>query len=156
MKNLHYRHKNRILTTLFTGIAVVLCFNIYMILIQFLALEMSLILTFAAGILVLTLYHLYLYEHCHEHLTMINNLTQVYFGVVLLASIFVMLILRWLFNVDFVTSYILLSLIVLGTIFFTLGPYDRFLEAHVNEKFPMQAPKPTHHKSSTKKTVKRK
>ena len=153
---LHYRHKNRLLTTIFTAIALLLCFNIYFILVQFMTLEMSLILTFATGILVLTLYHLYVYEHCHEHITMINNLTQVYFGVVLLVSLFAMLLLRWVFGVDLVTSYIVLSLLVIGTIFLTLGPYDRFLESHIGGRFPMDAPQPTHHHTTKKKAVLRK
>ncbi len=143
---MHYRHKNRILTTIVTGITFLLVLVLFFILNATMSTEITLLITFGVGVLLLTLYHFYLYEHCHEHTTMINNLTQIYFGVILIAAIVFMLLLRLFFSVELVDSYIILSLIVLGTVFLTLGPYDRFLEEHIGKRFPMNAPKKTHAK----------
>lgn len=138
---LHHRHKHRILTTIVTLIAVVLSINVFF-LVGGQNLESALLITFGAGIFFLTLYHLYAYEHCHERLTMINNLTQIYFGAILLLSIVFIFLLRWLFNVAIIDSYLIMSGIVLVTVFLTLGSYDRFLEDHVGKRFPVKAPSP--------------
>lgn len=137
---MHYRHKNRILTTIVTGITFLLVLVLFFILNATMSTEITLLVTFGVGIFLLTIYHFYLYEHCHEHTTMINNLTQIYFGVILLVAIAMMLLLRLVFSVELIDSYIILSLIVLATVFLTLGPYDRFLEEHIGKRFPMNAP----------------
>ena len=139
---LHHRHKHRILTTIVTLIAFVLSIDVFFFLEDALGLEISLLVTFAVGILFLTIYHLYAYEHCHEHATMVNNLTQIYFGAILLAGIIATFILRWLFEIEIINSYIILSLIVIGLVIITLKPFDQFLEGHLGTRFPMHAPSP--------------
>lgn len=150
---MHYRHKNRLLTTIVTGITFLLVLVLFFILNATMSTEITLLVTFGVGIFLLTIYHFYLYEHCHEHTTMINNLTQIYFGAILIMAILIMLVLRLFFSIELVDSYIILSLIVLGTVFLTLGPYDRFLEEHIGRRFPMNAPA---HKSTKKSSTKRK
>jgi len=148
---LHHRHKQRLLGTIVTLIAILLCLDVYLILSQYVSLELSLLLTFGVGILLLSLYHLYNYRHCHEHVTMINNLTQTYFGVVLLFSIILILLLRAVFLIEIVNAYIIMSVLVILLVFLTLGPYDRFLEEHLAVRFPTAVPQPRRTEPKAKK-----
>lgn len=129
--SLGQRHKQRLLTTIVTVNVFLACFLLFFLLSRAIDLEMTLILTFLAGIVMLTGYQVHHYRYCHEHTTIVNTLTQIYAGTILTIALLLILLLRWLFGVEVGTSYIILSAIVILLVFLTLGRYDEFLESHV-------------------------
>lgn len=125
------RHKQRILTTIVVLCVFLLSFIVFVLCSQVASLETTLVITFLIAILALTLYQSYNYRFCHERVTLVNTLTQIYFGVILIVSLLLMLLLQWLFSIEITTSYIILSAIVILFVFLTLQRYDAFLEEHV-------------------------
>lgn len=128
------RHKQRILTTIVTASVFVLGVLLFFLLSQRLSLESTLVWTFLACIICLTGYQAYHYRFCHEHVTIVNTLTQIYAGAILSAGIVVMLLLKALLGIDIVTSYIILSATIILLVFLTVGTYDEFLETHVPKR----------------------
>jgi hypothetical protein len=135
------RHRQRILTTIVTLCVFLFAFILFVLLSRLLSLEMSLILTFLVAITLLTVYQLYHYRFCHEHATLVNTLTQIYAGTILVVGILIMLILKLLLGIEYVTSYIILSAVVILLVFLTLGRYDEFLEEHVPRRLGALEPK---------------
>jgi len=140
--NLTQRHKQRILTTLVTVSVFLFSFIVFVLLSNLLSLEMSLVITFLVAITLLTIYQVYHYRFCHEHITLVNTLTQIYAGTILIAGILIMLILKLGLSIDFVTSYLILSLVVILLVFLTLRRYDEFLEEHVPRRLARVQPQP--------------
>jgi hypothetical protein len=140
---LHHRHKQRILTTIVTLIIFIIAADTFIILNPVLELETSLLFAFAVAIGLTTAYQCYNYRHSHEHVTLVNTLTQIFMGTILFASAVIMLLLRAIFQIDVLNSYLYMSLIVIILIFIFLKRFDEFLEREVQGKFPMgKAPAP--------------
>jgi hypothetical protein len=140
---LHHRHKQRILTTVATLIAFVIGVDAFIILQPIVEMSIALLFSFAAAIGVVTAYQCYNYRHSHEHLTLVNTLTQIFMGTVLFAGAILILLLQAFFGMEVTDSYLVLSLLVIFLTFLSLRGFDEFLEREVQQRFPMAAaPKP--------------
>lgn len=131
----HHRHKQRILTTIVSLITFVICADFFLLLRG--SPETKLLLTFGLAMILLTLYHWYNYRHCHEHITMINNLTQIYLALVVIVSMILIFILRAIFSLN---TFIWFSVIVVVLTLSTQNHLDAFLENHILKRFPMAVP----------------
>jgi hypothetical protein len=139
--NLSQRHKQRILTTIVTISTFLVGLLLFLALSASMSLEVTLIITFLVCIALLTGYQVHHYQYCHEHATLVNTLTQIYAGSILIAGILIMLLLKLILAIEFTTSYIILSLIIIVLVFLTLGKYDEFLEEHVPKRLAALQPK---------------
>lgn len=142
---IHHRHKQRILTTITTLIIFTIAADVFIILSPALDLATSLLYAFTVAIGLTVAYQCYNYKHSHEHLTLVNTLTQVFLGTILFAASIVMLLLQAFLDIDIVDSYLYLSLVVIILTFIFLKRFDAFLEREVQERFPMgHVPEPKH------------
>jgi hypothetical protein len=140
---LHHRHKQRILTTIVMLIAFLIAIDAYIILSPVLEMEVALLFSFAVAIGIITAYQCYNYRHSHEHITLVNTLTQIFMGTILFASAVLILVLHTMFGWDVLNSYILLSVLVIALTFLFLKQFDQFLEREVQRIAPMgNAPSP--------------
>ena len=142
---IHHRHKQRILTTITTLIIFTITVDVFIILSPALDLATALLYAFTVAIGLTVAYQCYNYRHSHEHLTLVNTLTQVFLGTILFAASVVMLLLQAFLNIDIIDSYLYLSLVVIILTFIFLKRFDAFLEREVQERFPMgHVPEPRH------------
>lgn len=140
---LHHRHKQRILTTIISLIVLFISIDVYLFLEPVIGMETALLYSFTVAIGLVVVYQCYNYRHSHEHLTLVNTLTQIFLGSVLFFSAVLMLVLQAIFGIDVLDSYLALSLIVIVLTFVFLKRFDAFLEREVSAKFPMgDAPSP--------------
>lgn len=134
---LHHRHKQRILTTLITLIIFIIAADVFIILQKTLDLQTTLLYAFTVAVGLTTAYQCYNYRHSHEHITLVNTLTQIFLGSILFVSAILMLLLQLFFGIDILDSYLYMSLLVILITFLFLKRFDRFLEREVQEHFPM-------------------
>ena len=140
---LHHRHKQRILTTIITLIIFFIALDVFVILTPVLTPETGLLYAFTVAIGLIVIYQTYNYRHSHEHITLVNTLTQIFLGTILFAICIIMLLLQAFFEIDIMTSYLILSLLVIVFTFVFLRRFDAFLEKETQSKFPMsQVPAP--------------
>ena len=151
---LHHRHKQRLLTTITTLLILTLSADVFLILNPVLGLELGLLFAFTVAIGLTVAYQCYNYRHSHEHLTLVNTLTQVFLGSILFASSIIILILHLLFGLDVLDGYMYMSFLVIVLTFAFLKKFDEFLEFEVKQRFPMAAapaPKKRRKKSKSKR-----
>jgi|GEM_PF-3605662 len=134
---LHHRHKQRILTTITTLVIFTIALDVFLFLQPILDLQTALLYAFTVAIGLVTAYQCYNYRHSHEHLTLVNTLTQIFLGTVLFASALTMLFLQAFFDIDILDSYLYLSVLVILLTFIFLKSFDTFLESEVKDRFPM-------------------
>jgi hypothetical protein len=140
---MHHRHKQRILTTIVTLITLTIALDVYIVLAPVLDLTTALLYAFTVAIGLTVAYQCYNYRHSHEHITLVNTLTQIFLGTILFAASLVMLLLQAFLSIDILDSYLYLSVAVIVLTFIFLKRFDAFLEKEVQERFPMGlAPSP--------------
>jgi FlaA1/EpsC-like NDP-sugar epimerase len=140
---LHHRHKQRLLTTVILLIIFVVALDTYLILAPALTMETALLFAFTVAIGLTVAYQCYNYRHSHEHVTLVNTLTQIFLGTILFTAAVIMLLLQTFAGIDIIDSYLYLSLIVIFFTFLFLKRFDEFLEREAQVKFPMgHAPVP--------------
>jgi hypothetical protein len=147
---LHHRHKQRILTTIITLIIFIIAADVFIILQRVLDLPTTLLYAFTVAIGLTTAYQCYNYRHSHEHMTLVNTLTQIFLGSVLFVSAVIMLLLQAFLGIDILDSYLYMSILVIIITFLFLKRFDEFLEREVQDRFPMSAA-PTPRVNPTKK-----
>jgi hypothetical protein len=140
---IHHRHKQRILTTIITLIILTIALDVFIILSPVLDPATTLLYAFTVAIGLTVAYQCYNYRHSHEHITLVNTLTQIFLGSILFVACLIMLALQTFYSIDILDSYLYLSVIVIIFTFVFLKRFDTFLEKEVQERFPMgQAPSP--------------
>ena len=140
---LHHRHKQRLLTTIILLMIFVVALDTFLILEPVLPIETSLLFAFCVAIGLTVAYQCYNYRHSHEHITLVNTLTQIFLGTVLFVAAVIILLLQAFAGIEMVDSYLYLSLAVILLIFIFLKRFDEFLEREVQARFPMgHAPAP--------------
>lgn len=149
---LHHRHKQRMLTTIITLFILLVAVDVFIFLQPALPLEVAALYAFTVAIGLTVAYQCYNYRHSHEHITLVNTLTQIFLGTVLFIAAIIMLVLHAFFSIDIVDSYLYLSLLVIILTFLFLRHFDEFLEKEVQQKFPMgHAPAPKAKENPVKK-----
>ncbi|MDD9952789.1 MAG: hypothetical protein OXR66_00465 [Candidatus Woesearchaeota archaeon] len=133
--SLHHRHKQRVLTTLTTLITLTIAVDAFLILRGTIGMEPALLFSFAVAIGLTTAYQCYNYRHSHEHLTLVNTLTQVFLGSILFISCLVILLIHVFLGVNIIDMYLWLSVIVIALTFIFLKKFDEFLEYEVKHRF---------------------
>ncbi len=134
---LHHRHKQRVVTTLMLLMALALAADTFVIVARWASLDVALLCAFTIAIGITTAYQLYNRRYSHEHLTLVNTLTQAFLGSVLFASCILVLVLRLFVDIDIVGISLFLSLIVIVLTFAFLRKFDAYLESEVQSRFPM-------------------
>jgi hypothetical protein len=134
---LHHRHKQRILTTIVMLIAFLIAVDSYIILQPITEMSVALVFSFAVAIGIITAYQCYNHRHSHEHITLINTLTQIFMGTILFVSAIIILLLHAFFGFDVIDSYLALSVLVIILTFIFLKQFDQFLEKEVQKIVPM-------------------
>jgi hypothetical protein len=145
---LHHRHKQRLLTTIVSLIVLSVAVDVFIFLMPILPLEVCLLYSFTVAIGLVTAYQCYNYRHSHEHLTLVNTLTQIFLGTILFVASIIILVLYALTGMDIINALLILSVIVVIITFLFLKRFDEFLEREVQGKFPMGVAPSPHHGSS--------
>ncbi len=95
------------------------------------SLGVSLIASFAFGVFIMTLYLVSSYKEYEKRLdpaSKVNQLTQIYAGVLVVACSVAIIVLHWLTNLSLETLLLIFSLLVLTALFLTLPRYNEYLE----------------------------
>src|SRR5687768_6948790 len=121
---LHHRHKQRVLTTIVTFIILFVAIDLFMVLYSVLPAEVALLYAFTVAIGLTVAYQCYNYRHSHEHLTLVNTLTQIFLGTILFIAAIIMLLLQTFAATDIIDSYLYLSLLVIVMTFLFLRRFD--------------------------------
>ena len=124
--------KERIITTIVLIVSLVVAGLIFTLLNTRFSAEAALLVALPLGILINVVYLLAFYEESHDAKKKINTLTQIWAGIIIIASSVIVGIIRLIFEVDISTLLICLTAAVLILIFASIRRYDRFLESRIS------------------------
>lgn len=93
--------------------------------------EIAAIAALITGIFINVLYQYSYLRHLEHNMTRVNAMTQVWLGVIIMASGFVTIILNTVFNVEFSTAVIWMAGITLVILFLSIKHFDRYLEEKI-------------------------
>jgi ABC-type Fe3+-siderophore transport system permease subunit len=122
--------EHRVLATVVLVLGVVLAYLIFNILRKTRSTEVSAIIAFSAGILIVVGYQLFNFKNLQHKTTKINSLTQIWLGLMLVvASIFILILSAS--GMEFATALMWMAGIVLAMLFLSIKKFDEFLEKKI-------------------------
>jgi len=125
--------KHRILSTFVLIMAIILAFYMFNMLSRARSMEISALIAFSAGILVVVLYQLINFKNLRHKVTKVNALTQVWLGLLfVVASIFVLVLNTA--GIEFATAMMWMSGFVIALLFLSIKHFDEFLEDKIATK----------------------
>ena len=124
--------KHRIMSTAVLLISIALSVGIFFLfLMAGFSSEVSGLIAFSIAISINIIYQYAYFFHMEEDITKVNALTQVWFGVIIIFSCSLILILHVFFGVGFENALIFMSALVITTIFLTIKKFDEYIESKV-------------------------
>lgn len=122
--------EHRVLATVVLVLGVVLAYLIFNLLRKTRSTEVSAIIAFSAGILIVVGYQLFNFKNLQHKTTKINSLTQIWLGLMLVvASIFILILSAS--GMEFGTALMWMAGIVLAMLFLSIKKFDEFLEKKI-------------------------
>jgi len=123
--------KHRIINTLMLVAALAFAMLIFNFLSTARSNEVSAVIAFCAGVLIVVVYQLFNYKKLEHKTSKINSMTQIWLGLLLVVSGITVLILNVSFLVEFSTALIWMSGIVLALMFLSIKKFDTYLEKEI-------------------------
>jgi hypothetical protein len=122
--------EHRILATVVLLLSVLFSYIMFTILNKTRSTEISAVIAFSAGILVVVGYQLFNFKNLQHKTTKINSLTQIWLGLMLVVACIFVLILAAA-GVEFSTALLWMCGIVLAMLFLSIKKFDEFLEHRI-------------------------
>ena len=123
--------QHRIQATIVLIISIFIAYYLFIVLSRSRSSEISALIAFSAGILLVVGYQLYNFKNLKHKLTKVNSLTQVWLGLLFVAAAIFVLILNSS-GVEFSTAMMWMSGTVLALLFLSIKKFDEFLEKKIN------------------------
>ena len=122
--------QHRIIATIVLVLSVCFVFYLFNVLSRTRSNEISALIAFSTGILIIVGYQLLNFKSLKHKVTKINSLTQVWLGLLfVVASIFVLILTSK--GVEFATALMWMSGAVLVMLFLSIKKFDEFLETKI-------------------------